>query len=121
MDFIYKTCGKSYKFQSSLSRHGRIHKALRVVCNCGISFSRQDSLRRHQFLSITCRALENAEENVHNTLQATPTIQNENLTDEQHSETSDDIIIIIIIIIRRIFKQRMKIVIKTRITAAKMK
>ena len=90
MDFICKTCGKSYKFQSSLSRHGRIHKALRVVCNCGISFSRQDSLRRHQFLSIACRALENAEENVHNTLPATPTIQNENLTDKQHSQTSDD-------------------------------
>ena len=60
MEFICKTCSKSFKFQSCLSRHGRIHKALRVMCACGLSFSRRDSLKRHQFMSPTCRALEQA-------------------------------------------------------------
>ena len=60
MEFICKTCSKSFKFQSCLSRHGRIHKALRVMCACGLSFSRRDSLKRHQFMSRSCRALEQA-------------------------------------------------------------
>jgi hypothetical protein len=43
-------------------------------------------------LSITCRALENAEENDPTTQAVTPTIQKEDLTDKQskHTETSDD-------------------------------
>jgi len=60
MEFICKTCCKSFKFQGSLSRHGRIHKALRVMCDCGLSFSRRDSLNRHQLMSQSCRALEQA-------------------------------------------------------------
>ena len=60
MEFICKTCSKSFKFQSSLKRHGRIHNAFSVKCDCGLSFSRRDSLRRHQFMSQTCGALENA-------------------------------------------------------------
>src|SRR5438477_10910568 len=90
MEHVCKICGKSFKHGSSLSRHGRIHKALRIVCGCGLSYSRRDNLRRHQFLSITCRALENAEENVPSTQAVTPTIQMEDLTDKQHSQTSDD-------------------------------
>ena len=60
MEFICKTCSKSFKFQSSLSRHGRIHKALRAMCDCGLSFSRRDSLNRHQLMSQSCRVLEQA-------------------------------------------------------------
>jgi hypothetical protein len=43
-------------------------------------------------LSIACKALENAEENIPTTQPATPTIQNEDLTDKQekHSQASDD-------------------------------
>lgn len=58
MEFICKVCAKTFKFQSGLSRHGRIHKGLRVECACGRSFSRQDSLSRHQLMSSACRTLE---------------------------------------------------------------
>ena len=47
-NLICKTCDKQFKFQSSLSRHGRVHKHLRLVCDCGISFARRDSLKRHE-------------------------------------------------------------------------
>src|SRR3977135_731115 len=60
MEFICKTCSKSFKFQSGLSRHGRIHKALRVMCDCGLSFSRQDSLKRHQLMPQSCRSFKQA-------------------------------------------------------------
>src|SRR5258708_29774827 len=58
MDLVCKTCGKTFKFQSSLSRHGRTHRQVMVQCACGLSFSRRDNLRRHQFMSRTCKALD---------------------------------------------------------------
>jgi Zinc finger, C2H2 type len=60
MDLICKICNKVFKGQSSLSRHGRIHKGLKETCACGLSFSRRDSLKRHQIMSKTCKALEQA-------------------------------------------------------------
>src|SRR5277367_1351171 len=43
------TCGKSFKFQSGLSRHGDTHKQeYKVHCTCGSMFSRSDCLKRHQ-------------------------------------------------------------------------
>ena len=62
MDLVCKTCGKSFKCHANLSRHGRIHKDLRVVCRCGLSFSRRDNLNRHQIMSLTCKALENVDD-----------------------------------------------------------
>ena len=60
MEFICKTCSKSFKFRGNLSRHCRIHKALHTKCDCGLSFSRHDSLERHRLMSQSCRALEQA-------------------------------------------------------------
>src|SRR5271156_1521576 len=54
------TCGKTFSLLSNRSRHGRAHKQTKVQCPCGRSFSRRDNLKRHQFLSATCRALEDA-------------------------------------------------------------
>src|SRR5271156_533394 len=62
MDFICKICGNQYTDRSNLSRHGRTHRQARVECTCGQSFSRGDNLKRHQFMSKTCRALEDAAE-----------------------------------------------------------
>src|SRR5271156_4608027 len=62
MDFICKICSNKYSHQSSLSRHGRTHRCAKIQCECGRSFSRGDNLKQHQFLSKTCRALEDAAE-----------------------------------------------------------
>ena len=76
MDLICKTCSKKFKFQSSLSRHERIHRQLMVQCSCGVSFSRGDNLKRHQFTSKNCRANENAVES-----SFTPARKNEDKTE----------------------------------------
>src|SRR5271156_29768 len=55
-NFNCNTCGKKFTLQSNLSRHKRIHKLFRSVCNCGLSFSRRDGLVRHQLLSKNCKA-----------------------------------------------------------------
>src|SRR5271156_341801 len=62
MDFICKICSNKYSHQSSLSRHGRTHRHAKIQCGCGRSFSRGDNLKQHQFLSKTCRSLEDAAE-----------------------------------------------------------
>jgi Zinc finger, C2H2 type len=77
MEFICKTCNKSFKYQSNLSRHGRIHKSLRVTCDCGLSFSRSDSLLTHQATSSTCK--------VHAAEQTAPHDDIE--TDSNHAES----------------------------------
>jgi Zinc finger, C2H2 type len=77
MEFICKTCNKSFKSRSSLSRHGRIHKSLRVMCECGLSFSRRDCLNRHQESSSTCK--------IHSVEQATP--QDNSETDSEPSKS----------------------------------
>src|SRR5271156_6146137 len=53
-----KICGKTFTVQRYLSKHRRTHDQTKVQCPCGRSFSRRDNLKRHQFLSQTCRALE---------------------------------------------------------------
>ena len=54
MEFICKTCNKSLKFQSWLSRHERTHKQQQqsIECGCGRVFSRRDNLSRHQLKCI---------------------------------------------------------------------
>jgi Zinc finger, C2H2 type len=53
MDFICKTCNKSFNTRTSLWRHGQIHKEVRIKCPCGLTFSRRDSLNRHQLMLCT--------------------------------------------------------------------
>ena len=77
MEFICKTCSKSFNSRSTLSRHVRIHKSLRVTCECGLSFSRRDNLNRHQESSSTCK--------INETEQATPSDDSE--TDSEPSKS----------------------------------
>jgi KilA-N domain/Zinc finger, C2H2 type len=67
-----KICGKLFKFQSSLSRHGRTHKGLKVECECGAMFSRRENLKRHQ-----CKCC-------NNTIQV-PITQNSSIPDNRNS------------------------------------
>src|SRR3981189_1887538 len=95
MDLDCKTCGKKFKCPSNLSRHGRIHKALRVKCDCGLSFSRKDNLRRHQFMSLTCRALENAADNPKEFSTQTPAlVPGDSSQNEDKIERSSDEVIV---------------------------
>src|SRR5271156_6333597 len=93
MDFICKICGNKYTDRSNLSRHGRTHRQARVECTCGQSFSRGDNLKRHQFMSKTCRALEDAAEE---TLVAEPSskpsaiITSENIDLDKVSDSSQN-------------------------------
>src|SRR5271167_2558142 len=75
MDRACKICGKKFSFQSSLSRHGRSHKQVRVQCPCGIWFSRKDNLKRHQFTSQKCKALEESTKSIESSQNVSETFE----------------------------------------------
>jgi len=82
MALTCKICDKSFKFQSSYSRHGRIHKALKLTCDCGRTFARRDGLKRHQLI-FKCYSTYNQE---FNNLKSD---NSQNVQDVQVSEVSD--------------------------------
>src|ERR1700727_1558664 len=80
MDFICKTCNKSFNTRTSLWRHGQIHKEVRIKCHCGLTFSRRDSLNRHQLMLCTAR------NQTHTTPPKDTSVQTENCDDVEWDE-----------------------------------
>ena len=53
MDLVCKVCNLTFTRQSNLSRHARVHKELKIKCDCGLAFLRSDNLKRHQLKNCT--------------------------------------------------------------------